>query len=193
MTNEKGRPNKYNKSLLPKIKIFGSASISNKDIAKLLDICENTFYNWLKEYPEIKETLLQSKNARIGKTHKNIVKIANGYHIDTEYIDKNGELKTYKEYVKPDLRANMYLSKNLGIDREVEHKIYCENEKLEYDKIEKWLDAKGLKTYEKFKMEKIKDENTFNNWIDKNNIIIDENNIDENIIKFKEYLKTINN
>ena len=56
-----GRPTKYSKELYPKIRKLCKLGATDKDIAELLDINQDTFHEWKKKHPEFSEFLKESK------------------------------------------------------------------------------------------------------------------------------------
>jgi len=111
MSGMVGRPTKYDKKYLNKIKDLIILGCSNNRISKIIGIDNKTLNNWREEHQELDEIMISSKeNANI-KVMKNMYKRANGYTYK-ETVIKDGEEVTYKKYMHPDVTAGKFILKS---------------------------------------------------------------------------------
>ena len=52
-----GRPTKFKESHMAKIKKMATCGMTDKEMAELLGVTEQTFNNWKKKFPEFFESL----------------------------------------------------------------------------------------------------------------------------------------
>lgn len=107
---------------LEKLTFYASQSITNQEIAKMLNIGESTFYKWLSINSDFKEAYEKGIDARKYALEKALLKRAEGF-IATETkieTDKEGNVikktVTDKNYV-PDSVSLIFALKNIYSDK----------------------------------------------------------------------------
>jgi hypothetical protein len=82
-----GRPTKeYNESLNKRVFKYALLGLTDKQIAPLFDISEDTFYEWKKKYLSFSESLRKGKEDADAKVVKALYKRATGYTQKSEKI-----------------------------------------------------------------------------------------------------------
>lgn len=102
---------------LSKIAEWASMGLTNKDIAYNVGIKESTFYEWLKKYPELSDTLKNAKKIADQIVENALYKRALGYSYEevTSFIDEEGNVtgrKTVTKHVLGDVTAEIFWLKN---------------------------------------------------------------------------------
>lgn len=112
--------------------------VDNKTIWETIEISKNTFYRWIKEKPNFRKLYIKAVNAKTDAL-KALIKKAIGF--------RDGE-----EYFPPDFQSIKYLLRNISdFDKELEHNIKIDLQRLDNEKFEKWLDKNELEVYEKLR------------------------------------------
>ncbi len=106
-----GRPKKYNKDFLQKAKYLAWLKKNNQQITKELEISEDTFYRWLKEFPEFSDTIKMAREDlnKLAETclwhrlQKREIK-------EHSIIETNGKItkKLVRKELEPDLQAAIF-------------------------------------------------------------------------------------
>lgn len=112
-----GRKCLYNPEFHPK-KAHGLALMgkTNDEIAKALDVNQDTLIQWKKQFPEFSEAIKESKDQADGKVVKSLYQRAIGYEY-TEISEKHdpdkGLIRTVTiKQVAPDVTAQIFWLKN---------------------------------------------------------------------------------
>ena len=119
---------KFDVALIPVIKNLCKVGKTNAEIAFLLDICEKTLYNWMKEYPELLHTMQKWKQTADEEVERSLFQTANGYIAKETRVfwTKEGSIKTHnmlKQHA-PNVQAQQYWLNNRSSKRwknKVEH------------------------------------------------------------------------
>lgn len=108
----RGRKPKYSRELLPQIEQWLNEGAINKDICEKLNINQDTFYQWLKRYPELVEVIARAKAVANDKVVNALYKRALGYEYEevTTEIQQVGDkqvkqVKKVKKHVPSDTHA----------------------------------------------------------------------------------------
>ena len=125
--------------------------VRNDEIFKMLRISKQSFYDWIKKYPDFREAYENGKNAE-NEVIEALKKKASGFEYTEEELDKDGCIHKIKKYHPPETNAIKYFLKNTSdFDKEFEHKKRIDLERLDNDKFEKWLDRNESRAYEKLR------------------------------------------
>ena len=117
-----GRRNKYETHVLPKLDKVKEwvSDYTERDIAKMLGITQQSFENYKKAYPELQEALRKGKEELILDLRNTLKRKAKGYtYTETKTVtrEENGKKTTviekYEKYAQPDTGAIHLLLKNL--------------------------------------------------------------------------------
>jgi|WetSurMetagenome_2_1015567.scaffolds.fasta_scaffold33583_3 hypothetical protein len=150
---------KYEKrydELIFDLKISGKSS---KDIAKHLGISRKTLYNWINDNKPLKKLYEKACNVGI-EAKQSLIKRATGFEYkekEKEFKNVDGDRIVVKEkestkYYPPDVSAIKYLLQNIStFDKELEHRIRIDIERLDNDKFEKWFTVNELRINEEVK------------------------------------------
>ena len=150
---------KYQKrfdELIFDLKLAGN---TNSQIAKHLQIPRRTLQRWLKNHKPLQDLYNQACTAGLD-AKRALIKRATGFSYTEkrykETTNHEGETRTESEevtkYYPPDVPAIKYLLQNIStFDKELQHKIYVDLERLDNDKFEKWLDRNESRAYEKLR------------------------------------------
>ncbi len=117
--------------------------LTDEQIAKNMGIKKSTFYDWLKKYPDISESLKKGKAPVDFEVENALYKRAVGFEyeeVETLYEEVNGEKKKKVKRIKrtalPDTSAIIFWLKNRKPEQwrkmnpTVENKLRAETEKL---------------------------------------------------------------
>lgn len=117
--------------------------LTDEQIAKNMGIKKSTFYDWLKKYPDISESLKKGKAPVDFEVENALYKRAVGFEyeeVETLYEEVNGEKKKKVKRIKrtalPDTSAIIFWLKNRKPEQwrkmnpVVENKLRAETEKL---------------------------------------------------------------
>lgn len=161
---------RYNE-LIFDLKIAGN---TNLQIIKHLGITKKTFYNWINTHNPLKQLYNEACTAGI-KAKQALIKRAVGFEYteiqkeyERRYIEEKGKFekvlvkeKALTKYYPPDVTAIKYLLQNIStFDKELEHKILIDKEKLDIDKFNKFLENQEeevIKILEQYYANKVKD------------------------------------
>ena len=112
---------KYNKTFPAKVEAMAKKGMIDKNMAKSLGISEDTFYEYIKKYPEFSEALKRGKAPIDEEVQSSLLKRALGYSYKettkSAKTDVEGNIigKEIKEVVKsvvPDVTAQIFWLKN---------------------------------------------------------------------------------
>lgn len=110
-----GRPSKYDPSNNKQVEKFAKLGATDVEIADFLGIAQSTFYEWIKEYPELSEAIKRGKEIADSVVAEKLFKRATGYkHPDTHFAAYEGNViatPTIKHY-PPDTTAAIFWLKN---------------------------------------------------------------------------------
>jgi len=90
--------------------------LTNSQISKKMRIAESTFYEYLKNFPEISEAIKKGKEVVDYEVEAQIIKSIKGYveTYDQQTVTKDGDVIDYKEskYIPPNMTAAIFWLKN---------------------------------------------------------------------------------
>ena len=117
-----GRKSKYDALTTPlQAEEYASELLTDAQIILKLGISKDTFYKWLKMYPDFSEAIKRGKAASNVALVKAMQKTAEGYYVEEEetvvYLDKQKQPKSYskvvkKRYIPPSTTTQIFLAKN---------------------------------------------------------------------------------
>ena len=115
MKNPVGRPSKIEGVNLSLVKHYTAEGYTDKQLAKIFSVTEQTINNWKKDYPEFLESLKSGKLLADSKVEASLFQRACGYshpevHI-TNYQGKITQTAVIKHY-PPDPTAMIFWLKN---------------------------------------------------------------------------------
>ena len=102
----------YSKSDLLAVEQWARNGLTVAQIAKNMNISVRTFYARIKTQPKLKEALNSSRELADIVVENALYKSAIGFYVDTEIIDKNGNIQTIKKYIPPNVTAQIFWLKN---------------------------------------------------------------------------------
>mgnify|MGYP000341886645 CR=1 FL=1 len=111
-----GRPTRYKKAYAKKAYEFcRDFPFTDKDLARLFDVSEQTINTWKEKYPEFLVSLKKGKDYRDAKVERSLYERAVGYsHPEEKIFNNQGEIvraQTTKHY-PPDPTAMIFWLKN---------------------------------------------------------------------------------
>ena len=116
-----GRPTKYDEEyhcrMAYKIALLGS---TDKELADILEVAEDTIYEWKNVHPEFSEALKRGKGQADAQVAKSLFKRANGYsHKAVKILQYEGNPVevNYTERYPPDTTACIFWLKNRQPDK----------------------------------------------------------------------------
>lgn len=118
-----GRPTKYNQlweKHQSKLAKLYSAGLTDKEIAALLEITEQTINNWKIKHPEFFEALNNWKNIADGKVERSLYERAIGYsHPDVHISNYQGNITVtdITKHYPPDPTSMIFWLKNRQPER----------------------------------------------------------------------------
>ena len=121
-----GSKTKYTKELFEKTKILATRGATDKEIYKTLSISHDSYYNYLKKYPEYSEMIKEARDVPIDQVEAALFKTAIGYEfmeLHREGVpDKDGNMKTkivkeVKKVVQPNVAAMIFYLTNKRGDK----------------------------------------------------------------------------
>ena len=116
-----GRKGKYEEWLtddgLFKIAGWAKRGLTDAQIAHNMGIGRQTLYEWIKKYPDIKDTLKRGKEVVDINVENALVKNALGYDVEETkvVVDKDGKpvrIEKTKKHIRPDTTAQMFYLQN---------------------------------------------------------------------------------
>lgn len=108
-----GRPTKYDKSKLEMIKkILEVTGATDKQLAQILDVTEQTINNWKHKFPQFFESLKEAKAVADKRVEDALYKCATGYRENSERLTKDGDVVSVEEYYSPNTTAQIFWLKN---------------------------------------------------------------------------------
>lgn len=117
-----GRRSKYEMCVAPNLDKVREwiSDYTERDIAKMLGVTQQSFENYKKQYPELQEALRKGKEELILDLRNTLKKKAKGYYYtETKTVtrEENGKKTTitekYEKYAQPDTGSIHLLLKNL--------------------------------------------------------------------------------
>lgn len=118
--SETGRPSKYSPSLLPVTRNAADMGMTERELAKFLDISYATLQNWKSQYPEFREALMIGKEGPNQRVVAAAFQSAIGYTVEIKKgaLNKQGELVEWTEtqYIKPEPTMQIFWLKNRDND-----------------------------------------------------------------------------
>lgn len=122
-----GRPSKYNDTIPETIYKLCLLGATDEEMASILSINTDTFYEWKKKYPKFSEALMNGKLLADANVAKSMYQRACGYeHKEDKIFNNSGEpliVPTVKHY-PPDTGAGTLWLKNRHPDKwrdKIEH------------------------------------------------------------------------
>ncbi len=125
--NPSGRSGMFSEDMLPKIEMLSQLGATNKQIAGFFDIKQDTFENWQRKYPKVKEAKKQGGIQADMKVASSLYKRAIGFkYLEEEWIeegirDKDGVMiedlkrirrRVTEKHVIPDVKAATHWLRN---------------------------------------------------------------------------------
>ena len=109
----RGRPSRFNEDLVEHAKTLSSIGLSYSEIAKDLEVPEKTFFKWLSEKPNFRETIDKNKNKMLKDAKRCLAIRIEGYEYEEEkeFYERNGDTmmltkkQKIKKVVPPDTAA----------------------------------------------------------------------------------------
>lgn len=101
-TTKMGRCSKYIPEYNEVAGNLALAGFSDKEIAKTLNIAEQTLYNWQENYPAFKQAMLEGKEIAVGNVTRSLYRRCMGYETTEIKIEKDdcGNVHKITENVK---------------------------------------------------------------------------------------------
>lgn len=109
------RPSKYYTHVQPKldlIKGWASDGLTDEQIRKNLDLSNETYYRYKKEFPEFSEALKNGKEKADYIVQNALFNSAIGFAYYEEGITNTGEVRTVQKFCKPNVTAQVFWLKN---------------------------------------------------------------------------------
>lgn len=123
MANSRGRPNKYDTHIKPRLKEIEKLALSmtEKQIAQYLGISQSAWCDYKNKYSELNESIKKGREALVVELKSTLIKKAKGFEYSEKKVTKkkfpNGEemevTEEYTKYAQPDTGAIHLLLKNL--------------------------------------------------------------------------------
>ena len=101
----KGRPTKFNQEMIEQVKDLALLGLTDKQMAGVLGITEETFNVWKRTKKDFSESIREGKDLADAKVAKALFKRAQGYVVTEDRMDKNGEVVTLERELPPDTQA----------------------------------------------------------------------------------------
>jgi hypothetical protein len=116
-----GRPTEYDPERCPRVaKAMAKLGATDREIAESLGIGERTFYTWLHEHPQFRQSVKIGKVPADARVERSLFNRAVGYSFDSEKLFcYEGEVTRAEivEHVPPDVTAAIFWLKNRRKDR----------------------------------------------------------------------------
>ena len=122
MPNKRGRPNKYETVVKPRLNEIEKMclTMTEKQIAKALGVNPSTWCEYKNKYPELSEAIKRGHESLIIELRSTLIKKAKGFtYTEKKTVKKNGKVETEEIYEKaslPDVAALNLLLKNYDKD-----------------------------------------------------------------------------
>lgn len=125
----RGAKGKYDAETYPKLaEGYARQGLSDKQIAHNLGVCQDTFYKYMKKYPEFAESIKRGKQPVDFEVENQLLKRALGYTVTERQIeyysplspDETPRVKTIKEikrHIPADITASIFWLMNRMPDR----------------------------------------------------------------------------
>lgn len=152
--NQGGRPTMYDKDLHPKLVLkYSLLGLTNLQMAGVLGISEQTFYNWQNEHPEFIESIKKGKveadanvasmlyKKAIGYKEKRIIPIKLKDTVNGEGAKERVELIEVEDYYPPDAASQFFWLKNRQPDQWRDKKEVDLKDERRSVPVESWLNA----------------------------------------------------
>lgn len=105
-----------NPKALAQLQEWSSQGYNDKQIAEMMGISRNTFYNWKKDNHYINDTIEEARKPVVIDIEQSFIKECKGYYVveETE-IEKDGkivEVRRNKKYMRPNIGGMQFFLKN---------------------------------------------------------------------------------
>lgn len=118
MPNKRGRPNKYESNVKPRLQEIEKMclTMTEKQIAQAMGVNQSTWCEYKSKYPELKEALKKGRDALVVELRSTLIKKAKGFTYSEKKIIKEGGVvireEIYEKASLPDVAALNLLLKN---------------------------------------------------------------------------------
>ena len=100
------------KQWLERITQMARNGLSMDQIAKNCGVAKQTLYKYARLSKELNDAIDNGRACADFEVENALYKNATGFYIDEEYADSDGNVKTYKKYVPPNVVAQIFWLKN---------------------------------------------------------------------------------
>jgi len=111
-----GRPSKLDTLNMEAVELLAKKGFTDKEMAKVFGVTEQTFNNWKKKNKSFFESLKDWKSVADERVERSLYERAVGYsHPDTKFATYEGKITDSQEYIKhyaPDPTAIIFWLKN---------------------------------------------------------------------------------
>jgi len=110
-----GQPTKFNKEVERQALLLAAKGFTDKEMAEVLNITEQTFNNWKKAHPKFFESLKRAKVIRDSRVERSLYERACGYeHPEDKIFCNNGKIVTQEttKHYPPDPTSMIFWLKN---------------------------------------------------------------------------------
>lgn len=114
-----GQPTKFNKEVKRQIEILALKGFTDKEMAEVVGVKEQTINNWKKKHPKFFESLKDWKKEADKKIEKSLFERASGYeHPETkvQFVDGKWEQVELTKHYPPDPTSMIFWLKNRKSD-----------------------------------------------------------------------------
>jgi len=115
-----GQPTKYNETVKRLLLLLAQEGLTDKKMAKIIDVKEQTLNNWKKAHPKFFESLKKAKKVADESVERSLYERACGYeHPDVHISNYQGEV-TITDVIKhypPDPTSMIFWLKNRQPDK----------------------------------------------------------------------------
>lgn len=124
-----GRPSKFTSDIAHKVFEQAKLGATDKEIAKAIDVTEQTLNNWKTDHPEFFESLKRAKEIADQEVVRSLFERATGYNFASMKImqyEGCPVIVHHVEHVPPDVTAGIFWLKNRQPDQwrdKVEHNV----------------------------------------------------------------------
>lgn len=116
----RGRPSKFDDDMIRQAEILAVKGFTDKEIAELFDVTEQTINNWKKDYPQFFVSLKKGKEIRDAAVERSLFERACGYSHPEVHITNYQGTVTKTEVIKhypPDPTSMIFWLKNRQPDK----------------------------------------------------------------------------
>lgn len=100
------------KRWLDRITQMARNGLTIEQIAKNCGVARNTFYNYMKKSQALNDAVDNGRMCADLEIENALFKNAKGYYFDEECVDSEGNTKSYKKYMPPNVVAQIFWLKN---------------------------------------------------------------------------------